>query len=353
VALREDQIHRYSRAILLPGVGGAGQEALLATGARLASGGPALLTAAAYLAAAGTPIDGPPGTVRATDAGFLVEAAEHGALGSMVLLSALGQANPDAVAAPARWGTVVALPDDCHGPRPLVAVGIRDRCWCIWGAGEEACHRCLAAAVQGAQPPDARPGAVQAGALVAMVFERLVLGVGPALSGMGIEPDGTLAALPPPACVHSRTLSKGVLAEALRHLQGCYPEEGCGVVLEGPGGQRWVALPNAYAAWAARDPDAFPRDARSAFVFEPAQWLAVLRDADARGERVACVVHAHPDGPAAFSAEDRAQAAPGGVPLVPGAAHLVVSVRSGRASAASWVTWDGKGFREAPHPLGE
>jgi proteasome lid subunit RPN8/RPN11 len=336
VALREEQIQRYSRAILLPGVGGAGQEALLATGARLTGGGPALLTAAAYLAAGGTPIDGPPGLLRATDAGFLVEAAERGALASVVLHAALERANPDAVAGPARWGTLVALPDACQRPRPLVAVGVRDRSWFLWAAGPEACERCLAEAVRGMEPPDAGPGAPQAGALAAMLFERLVLGLGPSLSGLGIDPDGSLAVLPAPACAHDRALSTGVLGDALRHLQACYPEEGCGAVLEGPAGQRWVALPNAYARWAAREPAAFPRDARSAFVFEPAQWLAVLREADARGERVACIVHGHPDGPASFSAEDRAQAAPDGLPLLPGAAHLVVSVRSGRATAAAW-----------------
>jgi proteasome lid subunit RPN8/RPN11 len=139
----------------------------------------------------------------------------------------------------------------------------------------------------------------------------------------------------------------------VRHLEACYPEEGCGVVVEGPGGARWVALPNAYAAWAARDPVGFPRDARSAFLFEPAQWLAVLRETDSRGERLVCIVHAHPDGQPAFSAEDRAQAAPGGEPLLPGTAHLVVGLKQGQATAAAWVFWEEGRFQEVPFALAE
>jgi proteasome lid subunit RPN8/RPN11 len=346
-SLRGEQIQRYSRAILLGPVGGRGQHALLSTGVRLGAGGPALLTAAAYLAAGGTPVSGPPGRLGPEDVGFLCEASELGQPASLVVGRALGALNPDAVEEPSRWGALVALPDAPTGERPLVAVGSRGGCSLVWAAGAGACSACLADAVAGCGAPPTGPAAVQVGALAAVLFERLLLGLGPQLSGLEVDAEGATVARAAPPCAHAPALPAQLLAEAVRHLETCYPEEGCGVVLEGPAGARWVALPNAYARWAKADPDAFPRDARTAFVFEPAEWLAVLREADRRGERVACIVHAHPDGPAAFSAEDAAQAAPGGIPLVPGAGYLVVSVRRGRAAAAAWVRWQ-DGFRETP-----
>ncbi len=351
MALREDQVQRYSRAILLRGVGGAGQKALLETGARLWAGGPALLAAAAYLGAGGTPVEGPPGLLAPGDEGFLVEASDIGQPAAPTLRRALRQLNEDAGNGTEAFGSLVALPQGSGSPRPLVALGRRGGCTVLLGAGKDACGDCLAELCQGTEAPGAGPDAVQAGALAALLFQRLVLGLAPPLSGLLVGPGGQMQALPIPECRHRTGLPPGVLAEAVRHLEACYPEEGCGVVLEGAAGARWVALPNAYAAWAARDPGGFPRDARSAFLFDPTQWLSLLKEADARGERLVCVVHAHPDGPAAFSAEDREQAAPTGEPLLPGVAYLVVAVHQGRARAGAWVRWQVGRFVEAPLPL--
>jgi [CysO sulfur-carrier protein]-S-L-cysteine hydrolase len=349
--LREDQVQRYSRTILLRDVGGPGQQALLSTGAQLISGGPALLTAAAYLAASGTPVDGPPSTLATGDSGFLVRAAELGLPARPTLRRALERLNPDSVSSPVRRGTLLALPDGCRWPRPLVAVGRRGTRWVLWGASAEACGVCLAEAVRGAEAPDRGPEAIQAGALAALLFQRLVLGLAPPLSGLEMGREGWMEVLDAPECAHRPDVPGDVVAEAVRHLEACYPEEGCGVVLRGPAGARFVPLRNAYGGWATRDRVGFPRDARSAFVFEPAEWLALLREADARGEGVTAIVHAHPDGLAAFSAEDRAQAAPGGLPLLPGVAYLVVSVRQGRATDAVWVGWEAGEYREETFSL--
>jgi [CysO sulfur-carrier protein]-S-L-cysteine hydrolase len=349
--LREDQVQRYSRTILLRQAGGCGQKALLSTGALLTSGGPALLTAAAYLAASGTPVDGPPSTLSTGDGGFLVRAAELGLPATPTVRGALERLNPDSVSSPLRTGTLVALPDGCLQGRPLVAVGRRGMRWVVWGAAAEACGVCLALVVRGAEAPGTGPEAIQAGALAALLFQRLVLGLAPRLSGLEMGPEGWMEVLDTPECAHRPDIPEDVVTEAVRHLESCYPEEGCGVVLRGPAGTRWVPLRNAYGGWAARDPLGFPRDARTAFLFEPAAWLALLREADAKGEGVACIVHAHPDGLAAFSAEDRAQAAPGGLPLLPGVAYVVVAVRQGRATDAVWVRFEGDGYREEAFSL--
>lgn len=349
--LEESQVLRYSRSILLSGVGGRGQASLLGTGARLTAGGPALLTAAAYLAAGGTPVEAPPGMLHAGDAGFLVRAGELGMPAKDTLARALERLNPDAVSTPLRFGTVAALPGAVDGPRPLVAVGVQKGQGVVWGATAEACPVCLADVVRGAEAPPNGAEAIQAGTVAALLFQRAVLGLARPLSGLRLLPDGGLEALAAPACGHAREVPASVLAELVRHLEACYPEEGCGVVLYGPAGARWVPLANAYRAWAGRDPAAFPRTARSAFVFEPSEWLALLKEADSRGEQVASIVHAHPDGPAAFSAEDRLQAAPGGLPLFPKVTYWVVAVREGRAVEATEARWEEGGFQEKLLPL--
>ncbi|HEY8206598.1 MAG TPA: Mov34/MPN/PAD-1 family protein, partial [Myxococcaceae bacterium] len=93
-------------------------------------------------------------------------------------------------------------------------------------------------------------------------------------------------------------------------------------------------MENAYDRYHLLEPQNFPRTSRTGYLFDPREQLAVYRDADARGEEVACIFHSHVDGGAHFSGEDRAMAAPDGVPMAPGVSYLVVSVRQRRASAA-------------------
>jgi proteasome lid subunit RPN8/RPN11 len=110
-------------------------------------------------------------------------------------------------------------------------------------------------------------------------------------------------------------------------------------------------LRNAYDAHHARDPARFPHTARTAFAFDPREWLALILEAETRGERVVCVYHSHVDTGAHFSAEDREWAAPDGEPLLPGVSYLVVSVEGGHATRARGFTWKFSDFHEVEAPL--
>lgn len=57
--LRDDQVVRYSRQLLLREVGGAGQQAWLEAGIRVVGSGPALEVAVAYLSGAGLRVQAP------------------------------------------------------------------------------------------------------------------------------------------------------------------------------------------------------------------------------------------------------------------------------------------------------
>src|SRR5262249_48767329 len=133
MALTEAQVVRYSRQILLAPVGGVGQERLLAAGVHVQGHGQALATAAAYLAAGGTRVEG---RRAITDAqrGFLFTAVDvqesgQGSSGSSTASPrldergkarwsfALKQLNPDASSTDLR-GMLAELPATFSGEAP-------------------------------------------------------------------------------------------------------------------------------------------------------------------------------------------------------------------------------------------
>jgi len=143
------------------------------------------------------------------------------------------------------------------------------------------------------------------------------------------------------------------LSDIIRHLEETYPQEGCGVILKaGPEGPwRIRPLPNAYDRYHAADPVRFPRTSRTAYLFEPRDWLQLWMEAEAGGEQITCVFHSHVNGIADFSAEDRAQALAAGQPLLPDISYLVVAVVSGRASEARLFRWAAGEFLDRLVPL--
>jgi proteasome lid subunit RPN8/RPN11 len=288
-----------------------------------------MTVAAAYLQAGGTPV-------------------EHAGMPSAwVTAPALVDAPP------VQWLSIVSVPDPLSGAG-LVVGGVANTTR-IWSAGGGACEECLSGLLHELEPAALRgPRAVVAGGLVALLAQRRILGLAPTVEGLALAEVGTLRVLPVPPCRHRPPeLGAALLSAVVAHLISVWPEEGCGVLLAGEGGIRMVPLSNAQARHHARDPADFPQDARRAFVFEPRDWLGVLRSADASGERVLAVFHSHPDGPARFSTEDRRLAAPDGIPLLPGVAHLVVALRAGHPTGAAWALWKDGDFVEFSCPLPE
>jgi proteasome lid subunit RPN8/RPN11 len=105
-------------------------------------------------------------------------------------------------------------------------------------------------------------------------------------------------------------------------------------------------MANAYDRYHALDPARFPRTSRTAYFFDPKEWLHVSREAEQRGETVTCVYHSHVDVGAYFSAEDMAMAAPDGEPLLPGVSYLVLDVRAGAARSGRLFWWEKDVFRD-------
>ncbi len=137
------------------------------------------------------------------------------------------------------------------------------------------------------------------------------------------------------------------LSEVMRHLEAAYPNEGCGLILRNADGEfRIRPMRNAYDRYHAVDPERYPRTSRTAYMFDGKEHLQVQREADTRGESVACIFHSHADVGAYFSGEDRAVAAPEGEPLHPGVSYLVVAIDAGKATAARLYWWAEGDFAE-------
>ncbi|RKG88997.1 ThiF family adenylyltransferase [Corallococcus sp. CA049B] len=195
MALREDQILRYSRQILLRDVGGRGQEALLSGGARVDGLGASGLTATAYLAGGGTPVTGVGSlTMGPWSPGFLASAHDVGQPVAEVLARVVPEVNPDAVGTPG-GGLLAELPAAWSGEAPWVALGgdgargavvFRGADGCVWCFGETVRHL--------GTPPDGALG-VALGALGALVFQRLRLGLGPSLGGRWLGAPGVMTDL--------------------------------------------------------------------------------------------------------------------------------------------------------------
>jgi len=109
--------------------------------------------------------------------------------------------------------------------------------------------------------------------------------------------------------------------------QAAYPEEGCGVLL-GCGQRMSEVWPLTNIAAQARDH----------YEFDPLEYLAAERRADAAGLRVMGVWHSHPDGTPEPSATDLRAAWPGwSYIIVATSAAGIAGIRSWRLQAERFV----------------
>lgn len=203
MALREDQILRYSRQILLKDVGGRGQEALLDAGVRLEGDGPGTLVAAAYLAAGGTPVTGTDEPVCPASSGYLISADDLGRPISEVLSRVLPDVNPDAVAS-RPGGRIAELPAAWNGDAPWVALGGDGTRGAVVFRGPKGCVWCFGETVRDLGGPPMGVLGVALGALGALVFQRLRLGMGPELGGRWLAAPGQVLEMDIHPCAKCR-----------------------------------------------------------------------------------------------------------------------------------------------------
>jgi len=121
-----------------------------------------------------------------------------------------------------------------------------------------------------------------------------------------------------------------------------FPFECCGFMIGDAVVEEVRAITNIQEQKHREDPVVFSRDARTAFLMEPREHLAVMRELDARKLELKAVYHSHPDHDAYFSPTDRAQACSfdPSEPDYPGTMYIVLSVKSGKFTRAAAFAWD-------------
>ena len=123
------------------------------------------------------------------------------------------------------------------------------------------------------------------------------------------------------------------------HAEADYPEEACGFVF-GPGPRlEVVRMQNIQNRLHQEDPASSPRDARTAYCFDPREMLRVLEERERAGMPLRAIYHSHPEHDAYFSEMDSAAAAPFGEPSYPGVTYLVASVRRGKVVDLKAFDW--------------
>jgi proteasome lid subunit RPN8/RPN11 len=117
-----------------------------------------------------------------------------------------------------------------------------------------------------------------------------------------------------------------------------YPEECCGVILSRGAERRFFRCRNAQNQKHAEDPQAFPRDARTAYYLHDDDRFAMIR-LERDGFVPAVIYHSHIDAGAYFSETDKRQASLDGEPHYPDAIYVVVSVVGGQLAAVNAFRW--------------
>jgi proteasome lid subunit RPN8/RPN11 len=145
----------------------------------------------------------------------------------------------------------------------------------------------------------------------------------------------------------------------VRHAEEEYPEECCGVFLcpslDVKKPLEWLPCHNIQNRMHQRTPCYFPRDARSAYVIDPAQWRSIHRRIEIGEVELSILYHSHNDAPAYFSDEDYRCAVWQEQPLFPNATYLVLSVMQGQLDHWKASEWDSKAckFLEVDHGISE
>ena len=147
----------------------------------------------------------------------------------------------------------------------------------------------------------------------------------------------------------SVTLRKANFDRIVAQAEREFPFECCGFIIgtdtgiaDADGVEEVRPITNIQNRMHAEDPVAFARDARTAFLMEPREHLAVMNEVDRRKLELRVVYHSHPDHDAYFSATDRAQACSfdPSEPDYPDTIYIVMSIRSGKFVNAAAFAWD-------------
>jgi proteasome lid subunit RPN8/RPN11 len=148
-------------------------------------------------------------------------------------------------------------------------------------------------------------------------------------------------------------LPKSAHEAMVRRAEADWPAETCGFVFGHDDELEVVPMENIQNRLHAEDPALHPRDARTAYYFDPTEMQRIIDEKERAGVPFRAIYHSHPEHDAYFSAMDSEAAATFGEPNFPGVVFLVYSVRQRRSVDWKAFDWDAAraAFREIPVEL--
>ncbi len=143
------------------------------------------------------------------------------------------------------------------------------------------------------------------------------------------------------------------LDEMHQHALSDYPFECCGIVIGNPddnNSDKLFRCTNIQNKLHEMDPEAHPRDAKTAYFIDEKELLHITREAQDLGQVIKLFYHSHPEHDAYFSEEDVRRALFFDEPAYPDARYLVISVYNKSIKEQALFEWNeaSKTFIQAP-----
>ena len=138
-------------------------------------------------------------------------------------------------------------------------------------------------------------------------------------------------------------LSQENLAEKRKHSLEEYRYECCGIVIglaESKDDDILFRCTNIQNKLHEMDPEAYPRDAKTAYNIDPRELFEIFNQIKTKGMTLKIFYHSHPDHDAYFSDEDKRMALFNREPTYPDAKYLVVSVYNKVVRDEAWFEWN-------------
>ncbi len=145
-------------------------------------------------------------------------------------------------------------------------------------------------------------------------------------------------------------LQRETLTHIYAHAKSEFPDECCGAILS-DGTREFVwKCRNIQNELHQKDPDTYPRNARTAYVIHPDDLIALHKETETKDLQIKVFYHSHPNHEAYFSKKDRGDAMMWGEPAYPDTTYLVISVYNAEIRAVRAFAWgeETRDFFEVP-----